>query len=145
MKTALLDSGSYPTQVMFTANIERSRYIKYVQKKYGIELDIPHGVIGSVTTMQNKTNGSRGLLVWVQRFDGTPETHGTLSHELWHATTQMMRDAGVKLCDDSEEAYAYLFGHLHRQSLRKLEPKPVKKVKKTAKKKNVKKEVRRRK
>ena len=37
---------------------------------------------------------------------------GTFSHEIFHLTATILQDAGVKMSDDSEEAWAYLYGYL---------------------------------
>ena len=35
-------------------------------------------------------------------------THGTISHEIFHAASCLLRKRGMKLSSSSEEAYAYL-------------------------------------
>ena len=41
-----------------------------------------------------------------------------LIHELFHATTMILEDIGLRLTDDSDEAYAYLLERLTEQALR---------------------------
>jgi len=53
--------------------------------------------------------GSDGIINLVIR----PKSDiNTITHEAFHITTGILSDAGLKLCDNSEEAYAYLIGFI---------------------------------
>ena len=54
-------------------------------------------------------------VVWIPSIPGTDEERAVLTHELFHVTTTIMNYAGIPLEDSSEEAYAYLLGHLQRE------------------------------
>lgn len=41
--------------------------------------------------------------------------HGNNSHEIFHIVVTLLKSIGLKLCDKSEEAYAYLIGHITRE------------------------------
>jgi hypothetical protein len=47
----------------------------------------------------------------------TPFMVGKLAHEAFHATTFILRRAGVRFCSQSDEAFAYAIDCLVRQSL----------------------------
>lgn len=46
--------------------------------------------------------------------------YGTLSHEILHATIQIMKWVGMELSDSSEEAYTYLQGYITRRFFEKI-------------------------
>lgn len=56
------------------------------------------------------SNGA--LLIWMPRKPETPKEHGTLSHEIFHATEFLMKEIGASLSPESSECYAYLTGYL---------------------------------
>lgn len=47
-------------------------------------------------------------------------SHGILSHEIGHVTNGILRRIGMKLSDDSEEAYTYLTQHLTMKAYKHL-------------------------
>jgi len=50
-----------------------------------------------------------------------PAVVGTVSHEMFHVTIGILRRAEVRLTDASEEAFAYLHGHLMQEVWKKLD------------------------
>ena len=50
----------------------------------------------------------------------TPTDLATLQHEIFHAVTFIMDAVGMKLSDDSDEAYAYLIGYITEMVYTKL-------------------------
>lgn len=55
-------------------------------------------------------NPSSGPYIIIQFYD--KPCVPVLVHELFHATTMILSDVGVSLCNDSDEAYAYLLHYL---------------------------------
>ncbi len=53
--------------------------------------------------------------VWVLSAPKTPKDHDELSHEITHATSDILRNIGLRLCEDTEEVYCYLQGYITRQ------------------------------
>lgn len=49
----------------------------------------------------------------------TPEGHGVLGHEIFHAVFSLMEFAGIKLSAKSEEAFAYMVSYLTMEIYRK--------------------------
>lgn len=81
-----------------------------IKKKFdvsigGLEKDTHQG---AVFTLENKKSGLKCLCFWCE-FPGDLEN---FSHEVFHLTATIMTDADVKFCEDSEEAWAYLYGYL---------------------------------
>ena len=61
------------------------------------------------------------VLLWLkQKPPFTAFNYGCLSHEIFHCCSFILSRAGVKLCDKSEEAYAYLIGHVHEVIMDKI-------------------------
>jgi len=60
-------------------------------------------------------------IIWMPK---TPETHaeyGYLAHEIFHAVSYIADHVGIGFCDESEEAIAYLIGHITEQALENIE------------------------
>ena len=56
-------------------------------------------------------HGHKGLMYYTIVLNvagGSKVTDGTIAHEALHTVGQLMRDRGLKLTEDSEEAYCYL-------------------------------------
>lgn len=62
-----------------------------------------HNLIGGQTVLR-----LRGV-------PGTGEERGHLAHEIFHATDFILRRIGLKLTEDSDEAYAYVIQYLTEQ------------------------------
>jgi hypothetical protein len=55
--------------------------------------------------------GSQGLhliRLYIPADMNNPSFHGVLAHEVLHATCHLLRERGMELCEESEEAYTYL-------------------------------------
>lgn len=59
-------------------------------------------------------------VIRITRKLNTPEFHATLNHELFHIVIEFLKDMGIILDDNSEEAYAYLIGYLTTEIYKKL-------------------------
>lgn len=57
-------------------------------------------------------------ILFLARWDGSPDAHGVLAHELFHLARHIVMDAGI---DDADEAVAYVLGWLVRDALFKLQ------------------------
>ena len=82
-----------------------------IKKEFGITVD---GIEkdthrGAVYTLENKTRGIKCLVFWCE----FPKDIESFSHEVFHLTATILQDAGVTLTEESEEAWAYLYGYLY--------------------------------
>lgn len=59
-------------------------------------------------------------LIRMYKLKDTPEWHGQLAHEIFHAVEFIMERIGMKLTFDSDEAYAYLIGHITTEIFKRL-------------------------
>ena len=55
------------------------------------------------------------VLIRTQSIPKSIYEYGTLQHEIFHAVSFVMERIGVKFCNKSDEAYAYLIGYLTRE------------------------------
>lgn len=58
------------------------------------------------------TTNSGLSVVWIRQGLSPRETHSTITHEVVHASIEILKSIGINLCPKSEEAYAYLIEHL---------------------------------
>jgi len=57
-------------------------------------------------------NGGKRLILLDKSIDHLADRYNLITHECYHATTEVLKSAGIKVGDDSEEAYAYTMGHI---------------------------------
>jgi hypothetical protein len=60
---------------------------------------------------------SEVLVVRLASFDGSPKAMALLAHELLHAVVYVMGAIGIKLSEDSEEAFTYALQDITAQAL----------------------------
>ena len=54
-------------------------------------------------------------LLWVKKLPESITDYGTLLHEIEHCTFEILNSRGIKHTDESDEAFAYLFGWLYEE------------------------------
>lgn len=54
-------------------------------------------------------------------FNETGLNHGTIAHEIFHATCRIASTVGLPLSRKSEEAYAYLLGYITKEFYQKMQ------------------------
>ena len=69
------------------------------------------------TCYQIKTKDGTADLISLGRWTGDAFDNGELAHEALHAAIQILGRKGMKLTDESDEAYAYLTGSIVRRCL----------------------------
>lgn len=108
---AKLDTRPYrmEARVVFDDDYERSK--RYVERFFGAEYP-------------NWTGGYAGRLCWNEDYIGkgfvillrSKVSGYTIAHECFHAVRFILEKfAGLRLTDESEEAYSYLIGELYGQ------------------------------
>lgn len=76
-------------------------------------------------TLQPQTKPGVQVVYFPRRPNLANPVHvGMVGHELFHAVTCILRRAEVRLTHASEEAFAYLLGHLMQQFWRRMKVKP---------------------
>lgn len=56
--------------------------------------------------------GDMAHALWLPTPHKTSSYYADIAHESLHATVGILTEKGVKFCDESEEAYAYLLGFI---------------------------------
>lgn len=106
-------SGSvYPFDIMFSINQSDSELKKSLKPKCKDWKRVSKELILSESSQGRTlmTNGNQ-TIVRLCNYDGSPKQLGILSHEIFHACTFILQEAGVVYTFDiSDEAYAYLIG-----------------------------------
>ena len=54
-------------------------------------------------------------IIWLNKKPNTHYTLSVLHHEIFHCVCSILRYVGVEFSNKSEEAYAYLFGHISKK------------------------------
>lgn len=57
-------------------------------------------------------NGRTTALIVMGEWPERASQYNTLNHEIFHACDMTLRNAGFKLSNDSQEAWAYMIGHV---------------------------------
>jgi hypothetical protein len=94
------------------AALFRKRY------KYEYEHNANHGAF--VMKMENNEAGIRHFYMIFNEFKNDPYGISSFCHELVHLVFLILRDTGIKPCEDSEEAYTYYTGYLAERILNKI-------------------------
>ena len=72
--------------------------------------DVGH-LAGFHTIVEDKA--SRDYIIWIRPVKRkNSELFATISHETLHFVFKMLNHTGMKLCEESEEAYTYLHEHI---------------------------------
>lgn len=61
-----------------------------------------------------------GYFIWINHFDWTIESQGTVAHEIWHLVTWSLMERGIDLDHNSDEAFAYYYGYWFRSIWKEL-------------------------
>jgi hypothetical protein len=59
-------------------------------------------------------------ILWVRKYEKTPEWRASLAHEVCHAAQFLMHRIGITHSNDSLEAYAYLRGYITKKIYEKI-------------------------
>ena len=65
-------------------------------------------------------NDAGVTILWLNKVPDSVDCLAVLNHEIFHCVCMILERVGVKYSEDSDEAYAYLIGHLTRKIYEKL-------------------------
>lgn len=115
MRKALrIDVPLYRRKIVAYIGHSFSEMEKALKKEFGISVEEwvdSKFHVGAVWSVRNIETGMNSICFWSAK----PEDIENFSHEVFHLTDMIMTDAGVKLSDDSNEAWAYLHGYLFKK------------------------------
>lgn len=80
------------------------------------------GAASGAKTVWIERDGGNALVLWFpMSFKATDgDDLATLAHECFHAAEMVLRNRGLKLSDESDEAYAYYVGYVFRECHKRL-------------------------
>lgn len=115
-KVILVPCHVYKANFYFFFGWDFKDYQRYLDKEFDI---IVEGINDSDYGVTNYLEDC-GRSIWLRSKPNNPERLAQLSHEIFHAVSDLMRKRGMKLNTGSEEAYAYMQEFLMREALSQL-------------------------
>tara|TARA_R110000868_G_C10970396_1_gene769744 strand:+ start:12688 stop:13113 length:426 start_codon:yes stop_codon:yes gene_type:complete len=121
----------YKQDIIVVINGSFSDAIAYMKKlkTKGAKLNLEHIASDGGYTEEHTINGGRGetwttlphgYVLTISHQSSWIETVEIISHECLHLTHYILRNAGLVLCKESEEAYTYLQAYLLKEILREI-------------------------
>lgn len=116
----------YPYDVMVSIRETPDQWSKAISKKWKQEEILDDIKKRERPTQQGlsyvyTSESCLAAIIKLSRFDkSNPSDHGVLAHEIFHITTFILAQCGLKLNDKSYEAYAYLQGYITQEIYKRL-------------------------
>lgn len=116
----------YPYEILFSLG-ETDKELLKLLKKHGInDIDTDSCHLEEDEAAKCIMFNNNKVLIRLLEFPVKPAAFGILQHEIFHAVDFVLRKVGVKLTDDSCEAYSYLIGYVTEKLYSKiLKEKPI--------------------
>lgn len=109
--------GTFPYDFVFTIGKKPKQVEDFILKQTGYVLDEDERKSCTLDRGAGRTTQFKNRAFLIQVKD---RYIPTINHEILHLVVMAMDSAGVRLCDASDEAFAYLMGYVSRQIYRKL-------------------------
>ena len=110
MKIINIKDGIYHREIYFVFECKFKEYEEYTVKKYDLEREDSSPPNARFDKIINNSKGFCHYYIWIEEFDYLNYEYAVLSHEINHLVFEAMRDIGMELCKESEEAYTYYIG-----------------------------------
>lgn len=112
---AKIDGGTYPFHCMVMLGATAPDLFAHMKKHYTTKL-----TASDVQRINTHLKGMGytgrldcgGFVLWLRDYPRTPHDFGVLAHETFHLADMILRNVGMTLSDDSDEAWAYLIDYL---------------------------------
>lgn len=106
-----LNSKPFCSEIDVIITENYSIIIGYSKNNFNMELDSTYlSTLDGLTYMVDDK-----VIIWLRKADFTPYSISVSNHELFHATSFIMNNIGIKLEDTTEEIYAYQLDYLTLQ------------------------------
>jgi hypothetical protein len=130
MPIKTIEDHLYMVRIHFVHNEPVDKAYKFVEKK---------GNLCSKETFEEHFKVASGFVFWAAKQDIfliliDDKNIGTLAHEVFHVVDNVFRDKGLKLTEESCEAYAYYIGKLTHDLVNFMNQQYISKQKKAKKK-----------
>ena len=118
--TFRVEHGGYPFSVFVSVGANDDPLLRRLEKSVDLTSGDREALVASSDKGHTVMLSSGYTVIRLERFDGSPNDHAILSHEVFHAVTLLMVEIGITLDDKSDEAFAYAIQSLTKQILEKL-------------------------
>lgn len=125
MRTWTWDDEVYRT-TFYLVEGSRDDFSSFIKQTF----DHDYKVTGSAHTFFTKQHNA--IAIWVQPREWDVEHISVIAHEAFHATTFALDTVGIRLADESDEAFAYYLAWVVRNVLTRLAGDPKKPKRKAA-------------
>lgn len=108
----VISIGIYNIDILFVVGSKEE--LEQALKKHLDREDAEDAYAVMVRDIRDNTLGRSAILnsgqtaLWIQDINDK----GTIAHEIFHIACYIMERAGISLCHESDEAYAYLIGYI---------------------------------
>lgn len=116
MKRATFMVDVYSIRVHLLWDVNSRQISKFVRDNVDSRYRYAGRFAGVCIVFRGGDTATIGLRSW----RGSARDTAVLAHEVFHATSWIMRDSGVKLCAATEENFAYLHESIMVRCLKKL-------------------------
>jgi len=99
------------------------KFREWHEDKFGVDAGDCEMYGATNHVVENKKIGLRASVIWLEKFNGSPSSIGTLSHECIHASMRILERVGVPVTLAEHEALAYLQDCILKKALKKLKKK----------------------
>lgn len=112
----------YNRKILLFYGCPNEAYIKAIRKISADDPGLPDkGAAGMYYAFTEKNTDSKRYSIWIDRAPRRLRDMGTLCHEVFHLTVDILKDSGVRWGNGaSEEAFTYLFEALVDKILEKM-------------------------
>lgn len=111
-KPIFIYNATFRTNIYVSYGITADEFLKSVKYHCSVELkETPEDKYGRMTVLYNP-DGAEIIWLWLRE-----KNVSELAHEALHAVHYDLKNKGMNLTDDSEEAYAYYIQQIIREVL----------------------------
>lgn len=106
----------FPYDILVCLGTTKQDIIKYMDDKFENALtdkertNLEIRGHGLAARLENNT-----YILWLKEFPTAYNDADYLAHEIFHVADLMLRKAGLELCDESDETWAYLIGYITKK------------------------------
>jgi hypothetical protein len=120
-KLFYVDCKVYPYHILVYFGKDKTPMLNKLKKTKGMDLDWVKYLEEGEWSYGDFCSSKDGVTALTMKCVPVSITdYGVLSHEVFHAVAYIMNRVGMTLSRDSEEAYAYLTEHIHKEIYRQM-------------------------
>ncbi len=134
MEIHRIKDSMYRVNFSLIVNCSEEELYAFLKKKYGVTMEVKN-VDGMYFSLERAHKGKKMeilRIVWLRSFKWWVSHMALLVHELQHFAFKVLREIGLTLTNESEEAYTWYLQHLTQESLWALSPTKAKEAKKVS-------------